>query len=173
MGQYQQWLRYQEIDNSLRKTRQALEEELAQLESQLDTVFFEQQDEDEYPLNGNPIISALFASLESPDAYMPDQPYMENASLTATSWQLTDEPDIELLPEDMNAFLDEQSSTEPRMELPWWLSRITNGTDESGAGSAPERGGNNTNRLVQRWIERWGRQPAPPSEAENDEMDGE
>src|SRR5205085_6861374 len=76
MGQYQQWLRYQEIDNSLRKTRQALEEELAQLESQLDTVFFEQQDEDEYPLNGNPIISALFASLESPDAYMPDQPYM-------------------------------------------------------------------------------------------------
>lgn len=173
MGQYQQWLLYQEIDKSLRRTRQALEEELALLESQLDTVFFEQQDEDEYPLNGNPIISALFASLESSNAYLSDQPYMENASFTAPSWQPAGEPVIELLPEDMNAFLDEQSNTEPRMELPWWLSRITNGTNESGEDSAPELGGNNTNRLVQRWIERWGRQPKAPSEAENDEMDGE
>jgi len=173
MGQYQQWLRYQEIDRGLGKTLKALEEELAQLESQLDTVFLEQQDEDEYPLNGNPIISALLTSLEFPNAQISEQVYVENASPAAIFWQPAGEPDIELLSEDMNTFLDEESNTEPRMELPWWLSRITNGTNENGAGPVPEQGGNNTNRLVQRWIERWGRQPVLPSEAENDEMDGE
>jgi hypothetical protein len=88
-------------------------------------------------------------------------------------WQSAGEPVVELLPEDMNAFLDENSSTEPRLELPWWLHRITNGTDESGRSIAPERGANNTNRLVQRWIERWGRQSVPPPEEEIEETHGE
>lgn len=65
MGQYQQWLRYQDIEQSLRKTQRALEEELAQLESQLDAVFFEQMTQHGYPLNSNPVISALLASLHT------------------------------------------------------------------------------------------------------------
>ena len=70
MGQYQQWLRYQEIDRSQRKTRQVLEEELAALEGQLDTVFFEQLTQHDYPLGTNTIISALSVALETPKTYL-------------------------------------------------------------------------------------------------------
>lgn len=178
MGQYQQWLRYQDIDKSLRKTRQALEEELAELEGQLDTAFFEELAQQEYLLESNPIISALFVTLQTPDASAVEQPYTEEAvfaapSATPSSWRFADQPEIELLPEDMNSFLDEHTRTEPQIELPWWLRRITDGTGEQSSGPAPEQGGNHTNRLVQRWIERWGRQPGQPSTRENEEGDGE
>lgn len=69
-------------------------------------------------------------------------------------------PEIALLPEDLLAFIDEHSQTEPQIELPWWLRGITIGTRPIDQESM------RTNRLVQRWIERWGRrgeQGAAPS----------
>jgi hypothetical protein len=69
-----------------------------------------------------------------------------------------DHPEIELLPEDMFAFYEEHSQTDPQLELPWWLRNITitNGDDE--AGRPIDQESIRTNRLVQRWVERWGRQ---------------
>ncbi len=60
-----------------------------------------------------------------------------------------------LLPEDLGAFIEEHTQTEPRMELPWWLRNAalinTNGPIDQES--------MRTNRLIQRWIERWGRHP--------------
>ena len=38
---------------------------------------------------------------------------------------LLNHPEIELLPEDMIAFFDEHEQTDPQLELPWWLRKIT------------------------------------------------
>lgn len=81
-----------------------------------------------------------------------------------------DHPEIELLPEDMFAFFEEHSQTDPQLELPWWLRKITitSGDDET---SKPiDQESIRTNRLVQRWVERWGRQSPNgfPSESESE-----
>lgn len=194
MGQYQQWLHYQTIDRRLRATLEALEQELAALESQ----------SGECPqsaaLLDNPIISALFASLAaSANHHAPPQgngdasyalptsePYehpngsAETISAALLHWGelpdfssrqsgpsqeheslpplFFDHPEIELLPEDMFAFFEEHTQTDPQLELPWWLRKITitNGDDETGRPIDQES--IRTNRLVQRWVERWGRQ---------------
>ncbi len=69
-------------------------------------------------------------------------------------------PEIELLPEDMIAFFDEHEQTDPQLELPWWLRNITVSSKGEQAGRPIDHNSIRTNRLVQRWIERWGRQPS-------------
>lgn len=62
-----------------------------------------------------------------------------------------------LLPEDMVAFFDEHTATDPQIELPWWLHNLTNVSH----GNGPiDQESFRTNRLVQRWLERWGKQPS-------------
>ncbi|HKV60079.1 MAG TPA: hypothetical protein VJO32_17440 [Ktedonobacteraceae bacterium] len=195
MGQYQQWLHYQEIDRRLRATLDALEQELGQIESHADG---SQQPD---MLLANPIISALSAHIStylnghtSPRnnidtsnhvsdreiAGQPSNESMETISAALLHWGelpdfgpqgmqtahqhdiqpflSLDQAEIELLPEDMFAFFEEHSQTDPQLELPWWLRKITitSGGDES---SKPiDQESIRTNRLVQRWVERWGRQ---------------
>jgi hypothetical protein len=192
MGQYQQWLRYQEIDKRLRAQLEALEAELAQAQNHLSLL--EQEQEQPASLADNPLIQALAAHLQrykappksttgtattsspsdmgqakpgasiSPallswgglpnfgpheiDGYAPDA---ENASSSASH------PEIELLPEDMLAFFDEHAHTDPRLELPWWLRKITVSSNNAEGARPIDQETMRTNRLVQRWIERWGR----------------
>jgi hypothetical protein len=201
MGQYQQWLHYQEIDRRLRTTLDALEQELGQVESQSNG----SQPPD--MLLANPIISTLSAHMatslnghalsqddvetrdhiagqasnggvetisaallhwgELPD-FGPQGPHPSDQHEILPSLSI-DHADIELLPEDMFAFFEEHSRTDPQLELPWWLRKITitNGDDDT---SKPiDQESIRTNRLVQRWVERWGRQSqggyAPESES--------
>jgi hypothetical protein len=60
-----------------------------------------------------------------------------------------------LLPEDLGAFIDQHTHTEPRMELPWWLRNAA----LQNANGPIDQESMRTNRLIQRWIERWGRHP--------------
>lgn len=193
MGQYQQWSHYQKIDRSLRATLDALEQELAMLESQ--GVESPQVD----ALLDNPIISALFSSLAANGHVHPlENGDASNALPTGESyWQLSngsaetisaallhwgelpdfgsgqpnpslqheilpplffDHPEIELLPEDMFAFFEEHSQTDPQLELPWWLRKITITSGDDETGKPIDQESIRTNRLVQRWVERWGRQ---------------
>lgn len=69
-----------------------------------------------------------------------------------------DHPEIELLPEDMFAFFEEHSQTDPQVELPWWLRKITITSGDDETGKPIDQESIRTNRLVQRWVERWGRQ---------------
>jgi hypothetical protein len=71
--------------------------------------------------------------------------------------------DMALLPkdEDMAVFFDEHGKTDPQIELPWWLRNIAlaasaNNINRTGP---TDRETLRTNRLVQRWLERWGRKP--------------
>ncbi len=84
---------------------------------------------------------------------------------------LTNHPEIELLPEDMMAFFDEHAQTDPQLELPWWLSNITVASKDEQGSRPIDQNSIRTNRLVQRWIERWGRKPSAtfePTEKEDE-----
>ena len=79
-------------------------------------------------------------------------------------------PEIELLPEDMAAFLDEHTQTAPQLQLPWWMRQPV---PSSASGNMPrntvlDQESIRNNRDIARWLERWGRQPQqrrPPGNA--------
>lgn len=66
-------------------------------------------------------------------------------------------PEPGLLPEDIAAIFEEHSSTNPQIELPWWLHNIPSAGGINRSGPTDQESAR-TNRLVQRWRERWGRQ---------------
>ena len=221
MGQYQQWLHYQEVDRRLRSTLEVLEIELARLESQLDSFFLEQLMQQDNPLATNSILSTLLtqkgasmnghippnneassfsqtneqehaASHETlspelldrgglPDSgpqqieQMEQMEQMEQVDhfLDAPPFSFASHPEIELLPEDMLALMDEHAQTDPQVELPWWLRKITIGSSDAESGRPIDQESIRTNRLVQRWVERWGRQTstALPGEESEDTPD--
>ena len=195
MGQYQQWLQYQEILRHLSTQVEALEVELAKLQECLDRL---EAQHEAVSFSDNPIMQALLAhsfsqpvppnnnarySLETHNPLESDQNQSgDTISPALRSWgalpnfELYDikEPflidnqppsflnhsEIELLPEDMIAFFDEHEHTDPQLELPWWLRNITVSSKDKQAGRPIDQYSIRTNRLVQRWIERWGRQPS-------------
>jgi len=65
-----------------------------------------------------------------------------------------------LLPQDMPAFFDQQTPTEARIELPHWFRNLTSA---SGSNGPIDQESVRNNRLVQRWIERWRKQPPDPA----------
>lgn len=81
-------------------------------------------------------------------------------------------PELRLLPEDMGAFIDEHTQTEPRMQLPWWLRNAA----LLNANGPIDQESIRTNRLIQRWIERWGHHPDAqelPAEESEHKANGE
>ncbi len=73
-----------------------------------------------------------------------------------------------LLPESEEAMLY-ASQTEPQVVLPWWLHSAALSDTQGSTSSMSDAQNMRTNKLVQRWLERWGRQEnqAPPSEKVN------
>jgi len=63
-----------------------------------------------------------------------------------------------LLPEDFTAIFEEYNRTEPQLELPWWLRNIMVSSGTLDRTSPIDQESIRTNRLIQRWLERWGRQ---------------
>jgi hypothetical protein len=203
MGQYQQWLHYQEIDKQLTTQVEALEAELARLQACLDSE--EQLQSEAIPLTNNPILQVLLAHL--PVQHLPPESNVSYTHEINTSYESGDsispallnwgrlpnfeqfeikdhspvdnqEPplishsELELLPEDMLAFFDGIEHTDPQLELPWWLRNITISSKDKQAGRPIDQNSIRTNRLVQRWIERWGRQPSTVLKStENKEAD--
>lgn len=188
MGQYQQWLRYQKIDQSLHTTREALEAELAQCEGQLDLVFFEQlthesvDDSDSsslstesspsttHTLASNTIVAALLTCLPAENG-MSTRGYVEQAEIYFEEQPDSGAPEMPLpaFPSawdeqflgEMDGYFDAQfmsTMTDPQLELPWWLRKITDSQSGIEGVSKTDSGSARTNRLVQRWIDRWGRQ---------------
>jgi hypothetical protein len=80
--------------------------------------------------------------------------------------------EIELLPEDMIAFFDEHEQTDPQLDLPWWLRKITVSSKDQQAGRPIDHNSIRTNRLVQRWIERWGHQPSTTLKSTENKEEG-
>lgn len=124
---------------------------------------------------GSTISPALFAQSNLPNFETPFTPPVPvDVSLAETSpfpsyhgQPLPPIPhyDMALLPEDMTSFFDQHTTTDPQMELPWWLRNLTNATNGIGTGPIDQES-IRTNRLVQRWLERWGKQPHQPQQAQ-------
>lgn len=194
MGQYQQWLQYQEIHKHLSSQVEALEAEITKLQGYVHQ--FEQQRSAVASFVENPIIQALVANIpfqaisphntihaqyeeiDSAETYasepgdtispalkswggLPDFEIYEIKELAPQDNQQSaflNHPEIELLPEDMRAFFDEHEKTDPQLELPWWLRKITISSKDEQSSRPIDHNTVRTNRLVQRWVERWGRQ---------------
>jgi hypothetical protein len=211
MGQYQQWLRYREIEQQLRAHIETLETELADLQARAhlleETGSYEEntllrllmlaarldsqppapvQESQSIPgseANSSSSLSpaqgpavgkhdlverpALFTWNGLPDfsppavSATPQPPEMSGAIPSSP----LPRPEIELLPEDMTPFFDERTQTAPQVQVPWWMRQpITS----SAAGSIKDvqrnvprdQGSMRNNRDIERWLERWGRQPA-------------
>jgi hypothetical protein len=76
-----------------------------------------------------------------------------------------------LLPEDAIAIFEEYNQTDPQLELPWWLRNIMVSTGTDDRTSPIDQESIRTNRLVQRWLERWGRRPPTQQKSQEDDVD--
>ncbi len=112
-----------------------------------------------------PISLALFAQGNLPNFETPTLPAETPQTDAAQFISYHDQPlppiphyAMALLPEDMVAFFDQHTTTDPQIELPWWLHNLTNAPNGNGNGPIDQES-SRTNRLVQRWLERWGKYP--------------
>ncbi len=96
----------------------------------------------------------------TPNSFQP--PHNSNMTLPSIPHSPHSEP--VLLPEDMDAFIDGHTPTEPRVELPDWLRNAA----LHNANGPIDQESVRTNRLIQRWIERWGRHPGTQELSEED-----
>lgn len=128
------------------------------------------------------ISQALFAQSSLPsaeDEYLPDSvASLDSSQLPLNRYAAlppiprTPYSEYMLLPEDMGAFIEQHTLTEPRMALPWWLRNAA----LQNANGPIDQESLRTNRLIRRWIERWGRHPntqeLPGENRENGENRG-
>jgi hypothetical protein len=72
----------------------------------------------------------------------------------------------------MMAFFEEHAQTDPQLELPWWLRNIAISSKDKQSNRPIDHHSIRTNRLVQRWIERWGRQSSTTLKPTGEEEEG-
>jgi hypothetical protein len=83
----------------------------------------------------------------------------------------TPHSEMVLLPEDFIDVYDEQVQTQPQLELPWWLHNIMISTGSFERTNPIDQESIRTNRLVQRWLERWGRRSSTDQTSQEDLLD--
>lgn len=110
------------------------------------------------------ISPALRAWGNLPDFYTASSGAEPGISNLAFDQQLPPLPhaEIVLLPEDMNALFDQHTQTDPQLDLPWWLRTVVTDSDGNLVNGPIDPQSIRTNRLVQRWLERWSRPPQTP-----------
>ena len=100
--------------------------------------------------------------METGDTYPPDRvPLPDSPQQHANSPHSPPSiphSDMPLLPEDMATFFDQHAQTDPQIELPGWLRNITDAAGANHPDGPIDQESMRTNRLVQRWVERWRRQ---------------
>lgn len=113
------------------------------------------------------ISPALFAWSNLPNFETPIMPIEPPVIFTSTFNPNLDHllphiphQELVLLPEDMSSFIDENSLTDPQVELPWWLQNIAVASGANNSSEPIDRESMRTNRLIQRWLERWDHQPS-------------
>lgn len=90
-------------------------------------------------------------------------PNFEPQVLPLSSLPPVPHSDMPLLPEDMGTFFDQHDQTDPQLELPRWLRNAINHPDGPIDWETIR-----TNRLVQRWIQRWNRHTASQGRTTNE-----
>jgi hypothetical protein len=187
MGQYRQWLHYRQVDQQLHTLKEHLLTELQHIYEQnalhtspLDANNRIVQALLSYTKKTSSVPNTVEQQLEVTDAQRIDtisllfersrlpnlEPMFENTAQppqptptvqpTKTFAPLPPLPHQSQAfnPEETNGVLDNQQQTEPQTALPWWLRKAALAAPGNGLDQQSVR----TNQLVQRWLERWGRQ---------------
>ena len=79
------------------------------------------------------------------------------------------QPDEQLLPADINAFINTHALTNPQTNIPWWLQDIISVQEEAQEPHPTDRQSERDDHLVQRWFERWGKQPVQMKRSQEDQ----
>jgi hypothetical protein len=184
MGQYQQWLLAQEIDRRLKAEIETLETEFFYLQDRITIL------EQVVPATENVILQALTTHLR--DQAMPEQPPEKETQnqpavslqgqpsqaaekgLTTPHTPTSSEENIPYLPhaysqrdmsEDMLAFFDQRSQTDPKLSA--LLQRERQRASKAGeSASLVDEETRRLNENIQRWFIRWHRQIANNEQAE-------
>ncbi|GAC1398157.1 MAG: hypothetical protein NVSMB49_05560 [Ktedonobacteraceae bacterium] len=183
MGQYRQWLHYRHVDQQLQAQKQRLVTKLTHLQEHIHSLnapllesdnavvlaltlyartlsassqksVVEQAPENGHVQQPKTFSQALFdhSRLSNVEPMLTKDTYESTLSKHPTNPYAPLPPiphkAIDLVP-------DENAQTEPQIALPWWLRNAAlSATREDTLDAQSIR----TNRLVQRWLERWGRQ---------------
>lgn len=186
MGQYRQWLHYRHVDQQLQSQKQQLTGAMTRIQERINSLNAHPLAIDNpivqalrhYPTicppsseilseegsleNGHKpserMSQALFDHSRLPDldllhgqntheAVFPKRPTNPFIPLPPILHKA-----IDLVPEESNTLPDEHEPTEPQIALPQGFQ------DAAIQGSSLDAQSMRTNRLVQRWLERWGRQ---------------
>lgn len=137
MGKYQQWLHYREVEQQLQTQMEALKKELRQLQAQ----YQQHRPEVLSDESSNLILHALAV-------HFSEQP----ASPSLTS--MTAYPGMPQTSQPTSS--SEAAPTEPQVELPDWFPNLAT---PPGTNGPVDQESLRNNRLVQRWVERWRKQP--------------
>lgn len=236
MGQYQQWLRYREIEQQLRMQVESLEAALAELQARARSL--EENDScvdgttgDTVDADNNELLRLLSLAmrLDAHASPMQSKPTPANSAASSSpafineatgagkpgesggpgagesfsptlfpwgglpafgaqempaaaqqpifEWASPSSPlpqsGIELLPEDMAAFFDEHSQTDPQLGLPWWQHQQEATPANMHSSSPIDQQDLRNKHEIERWLERWRRQPAQPSQSYQSENQGD
>ncbi len=112
---------------------------------------------------------ALFAWSNLPNFDSQGVPTPNSQTNISTPLRATPHLEMNLLPKDMGAFVDEHTQAVPQVKLPWWL-RKTVLTTVSPNHYPIDQQSLQTNYDVQRWLERWGRHPKDPQVSREDHV---
>lgn len=159
MGQYKQWLEYREQGQHLRTALMLLEQEQEQLQEEIDRLATTTH------VTQNPIIQALLTK-QKLELAQKKQPALQESESRGQG-----QDDIcNLLPADINAFVDAHSLTDPQLKVPWWLRNLRSTTEQAVGEQSPiDQQSERTNRSVERFFQRWNDQTlqAPGKQAES------
>lgn len=188
MGQYRQWLHYRDVDRHLHAQREKLTQEIAHLREQVQRIEAVHPDVGNSIFQAliqqrTTLPVQLPASHPVQQPASPVQQSVSSDPFPDTSAQRNDMkghnpqtphdyasfpplPPLphqnEAQPEEILTSLDARDArdlTDPQLTIPRWLQRAAS-TSQSGPLDAQSA---QTNRLVQRWLERWGKQLPPDS----------
>ncbi|GAC1405241.1 MAG: hypothetical protein NVSMB49_24460 [Ktedonobacteraceae bacterium] len=178
MGQYREWLHYRQVDQQLHALKDRFTTELVHVQEQLHPI-------EAPPLDAaNRVIQALmlYAKIPPPVATQEQrvcstlesgqiqqlesiaQPLFDHSHFPGLAPILSKNiPETPLPKPPINTYASLPPIPYGRVDLPWWLQRATLPAIEDNGADDPQNV--RTNRLVQRWLERWGlrENQAPPS----------
>lgn len=160
MGQYRQWLHYRDVDRHLQAQREKVIQEITHLQQQV------QRSEAIHPDASNGILHALIQHLALQSmsvANVAAEPVPHNS----ISSEVVQSEEVGHRQEEVVAFLDvneldAKEQTDPQLSIPRWLDRTT-----SQSGSLDPQSVQ-TNLLVQRWLERWGKQQPEQAQSQTE-----
>ena len=155
MGQYRQWLEYRDVDRQLHTYLKQLEDEFVQLQLRLDALMDANAPND--AINNNPIIQALALSMQPSIPMLRVMPEPYASTQNTSSGAYTFHPERMPIPQDMPNFQQEAVLGTLPQTPPWWSDTQPVMPAVEPIQGLVDQQSVRTNRLVQRWVARWGR----------------